>query len=496
MAKIQRATQKIFAGKGKNDPIAVFGSMKTGNPIYTDNLEDLQSVAYENGWADAIVADEAPFLEEMNGIQYGFSKQLAYIFQEGLPEYDTETPYYVGSWCKGTVDNAISIYESLTDENIGNPLTNETHWKKVNLGSSSGGTSLPLGTPVIMDHILPFEKSEGYALQGTYVYKTGIAGSRYGYREFVDQWINYKNAGTATEVTLGENTITMYINANGLQFYDIADKAAVDEWFNTYGVAYFYGIDEENERVFMPRKKLYYGTNSTASVACRGNGMSIGVTNGSTNFGLSGAGLYVFGKTGSYGQNAGAAASGNNFANGNGINIALSSDPTKSGIVGEADTSSILKEDETSYLYFVVGNTTEITHVTTTIPDSEILSQVNQNTTDILNKVDLTNTQWAANACMPNYANKTIIENANTWYIASSASMLTYPCYRTSEALVVSISPDQETTYDIRQHYSTNVSGLTVYCISTLFIPKGWSVKFNQTDPTVKPILYALFGGN
>ena len=47
-----------------------------------------------------------------------------------------------------------------------------------------------------------------------------------------------KEQATTTEVTLGEHTITMYINSNGHRFYDIADKEAVDSWFNTHGHAW------------------------------------------------------------------------------------------------------------------------------------------------------------------------------------------------------------------------------------------------------------------
>lgn len=42
-------------------------------------------------------------------------------------------------------------------------------------------------------------------------------------------------------------------NPNGHIFYDIADKATVDEIFSQRGEAWFYGVDTENERIFLPR---------------------------------------------------------------------------------------------------------------------------------------------------------------------------------------------------------------------------------------------------
>ena len=92
-----------------------------------------------------------------------------------------------------------------------------------------------LGTPVVLDRILSYEESQGLALQGTYVYKTAVAGERYGYPDFYNTYVGYKNNATATQTTLGSSTITIYTNANGLQFYNIADKGVIDTWFNSTG---------------------------------------------------------------------------------------------------------------------------------------------------------------------------------------------------------------------------------------------------------------------
>lgn len=130
MVKIKRQTQKIFAGNAVNSELAVFGSMVTGNPIYTDNLEALQSDKYELGWISAIAANEAPFHEELNGVQYGFSKQLAYLFQEGIPEYDNGTTYYKNSIIKSVdSNNNCKLYSSLKDNNLNKPLSDTTSWQ-------------------------------------------------------------------------------------------------------------------------------------------------------------------------------------------------------------------------------------------------------------------------------------------------------------------------------------------------------------------------------
>ena len=119
-------------------------------------------------------------------------------------------------------------------------------------------TRLQMGMTVVLDKVLSFEESQGLALQGTYVYKTAVAGERYGYPDFYEKYVGFKNNATATQTTLGSSTITIYTNANGLQFYNIADKGVIDTWFNSTGVADFYGIDEANERIFLPRNNKFW----------------------------------------------------------------------------------------------------------------------------------------------------------------------------------------------------------------------------------------------
>ena len=125
----------------------------------------------------------------------------------------------------------------------------------INKNSKSG---FNLFDTKIADHILEGEEALGWALQGTYVYKNAVAGERFGYPDFIAKCVDEKELATATEVTLGESTLTMYVNANGHQFYNIADKSIVDTFYNVFGIADFYGIDEENERIFLPRNKYFH----------------------------------------------------------------------------------------------------------------------------------------------------------------------------------------------------------------------------------------------
>lgn len=143
MTKIERKTQKIFAGNADTDELAVFGSMISGTPVYNDDIEALQSEAYTEGWKAAVAANEAPFMEEMNAVQYGFSKQLAYLFQQGIAEWDAGTTYYLNSFCQvGGV-----IYKSMQDENINHSPADDTegtYWSPLETGGG-GSSGLEVG---------------------------------------------------------------------------------------------------------------------------------------------------------------------------------------------------------------------------------------------------------------------------------------------------------------------------------------------------------------
>lgn len=134
MAKIVRSTQKIFGVNAAQNQIAEFGSIKAGAPVYSQNVANIQTAAFEGGWSDALQDDYAPYRQDRNAVDLVTTSQLAYVFQEGLPEYDAGTTYYKGSWVKGNDGDGFSIYESLSDDNIGNALSDEEKWEKKSFG--------------------------------------------------------------------------------------------------------------------------------------------------------------------------------------------------------------------------------------------------------------------------------------------------------------------------------------------------------------------------
>ena len=133
MVKLSRIDQPLFAGNNvdADQEVAVFGTMKT-SAVYTMNVATLLSAsAYQEGWQEAVVVGYAPFLEELNGVQYAFSYQVAYNQQQGIPEWSGTMTYYIGSLAKLNTATGCKVYSSKIDDNTGNLLTDTNSWKLV-----------------------------------------------------------------------------------------------------------------------------------------------------------------------------------------------------------------------------------------------------------------------------------------------------------------------------------------------------------------------------
>ncbi len=130
MAKIQRKNQLIFGGGlSAPDNIAEFGSLAAGAPAYSLDPDSIQTARYLNAWAAALVNAPgglaSPALQDMNALFFLLSRQLAYLFQAGVPEWNSSTVYYLGSWA---VDGGGTPYKSLNNDNVGNALTDTNWW--------------------------------------------------------------------------------------------------------------------------------------------------------------------------------------------------------------------------------------------------------------------------------------------------------------------------------------------------------------------------------
>lgn len=120
MARISRKHQKIFALNSGNN--GVFGSAADNTKVLSDDLDELQEKpAFLTGWISAVLGiKKFPALEEFQSLNYINTYQLAYLFQEGIPEYLAAATYYQNSIVRKT--GTYELYGSITDDNTGNAL--------------------------------------------------------------------------------------------------------------------------------------------------------------------------------------------------------------------------------------------------------------------------------------------------------------------------------------------------------------------------------------
>ena len=126
MARIDRKTQLIFGNTAGATGITEYGSPAAGSAVFSTDLDNIQTPAWLSGWsAAALAGNEIPTFQDFNAIHFVATSQIAYLFQEGLPAFDTGTTYYTNSIVKkpGTYE----IYGSLINDNSGNALPNQAN---------------------------------------------------------------------------------------------------------------------------------------------------------------------------------------------------------------------------------------------------------------------------------------------------------------------------------------------------------------------------------
>lgn len=80
--------------------------------------------AWRLGWAAATVGTKSPALEDMNSLFYIAFYQLAYLMQQGVPEWNADTNYFQNQM----VSSGGDIYISLVDNNLNVAVSNTNNW--------------------------------------------------------------------------------------------------------------------------------------------------------------------------------------------------------------------------------------------------------------------------------------------------------------------------------------------------------------------------------
>lgn len=156
--------------------------------------------------------------------------------------------------------------------------------------------------------------------------------------------------------TIGSYTVSYYLASDGHKIVMPDQETIVSNIYNESGVAWYYILDTTNQRFKLPRENPEREVLGQ-SAAVIGNGIAIGLTDGTTNYGLRGfSSSYKWNEshTAAYGTDVGTALGGTTQGNAPNKSLGVTTDPTKSGIVAQlSETTGVYKGKK--YLYFYVG---------------------------------------------------------------------------------------------------------------------------------------------
>lgn len=126
---LPRKTQSVFgSGLTPTGNVANFGTYAAGAVTYSNDPAAIQTSAWLNGWNGAVVGNQSPTIQDMNAVMLVLSQQIAYLLQQGIPQWDSTggTSYYLGSEAKVSGQ----VYQCyVTGPVTSNPSTDTASWK-------------------------------------------------------------------------------------------------------------------------------------------------------------------------------------------------------------------------------------------------------------------------------------------------------------------------------------------------------------------------------
>ena len=128
-------TVKPFGSDAQTGERTVFGS----NTI-SDDIDENLSVEYERGWG-IVPRESPPTRQDFAGSMFTSSNLSAYLYQQGIAEWDSNQTYFLHSVCQAGGQIYISTEGDDGSPNIGNDPTISDKWKV-----ASGGP-MPFATP-------------------------------------------------------------------------------------------------------------------------------------------------------------------------------------------------------------------------------------------------------------------------------------------------------------------------------------------------------------
>ena len=373
------------------------------------------------------------------------SNQLVYT-QYDIRVYSATETYSVNDYVTGVVNNEKHIYKSVQNNNIGQSLTNDNYWVKTDIISDVETIGRNLGEIVISS--IPLTDASLHLLDGSLLYGSGT------YSDFVTYIASLRT------------------NYSNLFTTESSWQSSVSQ----YGVCGKFVYNGTNNTVRLPKysDKIYtQELDATAPVV--GNGITLGITNGTLNAGL------IYNPNNNIGADFNQGVYGSpvySFPGGSTLNgmqsVGVTTDPTKSGL-------AVLLSDITtsldSYYYIVIATSTK-TDIEVDI--DEIATDLNGKADKDFSNVDDDGSSRGASWAFPSetYTNLTLGASGATYTAPANGWVQVTQAFSSSGAtLVIAVVGTNQDIVCMDSHAnSTNIS-------INAFIPvsKGQTFKVNYT---------------
>lgn len=126
---LSRVFQKIFGKNAESTDMGIVGSKANNNPQTSKDLALIQSLSnWESGMRNVVTTSNAPCLQDHNSLFYVITSQLAYLFQAGIAEWESQTEYFADI---SYVSYGGKIYVAKQNSTNKQPDTELSYWEVV-----------------------------------------------------------------------------------------------------------------------------------------------------------------------------------------------------------------------------------------------------------------------------------------------------------------------------------------------------------------------------
>lgn len=225
--KLTRIAHKIFGSTASAGEIGQVGSLAAGSPVTTTDPTLIQSLAnFTRGWFGIVMGGNSPAIEDLNGVNHIASRQIGYLYQDGIPDWDASTEYFEGSraW-----KNDI-LYISKTDNNINNSTIDTDFWyphydpfvdeqKSTSSGTGSFTGSSVVDVTNVTKEILYLGFDTGRAVQIDFIPDKSGSASKISSPSFSSFWF-IQRVGDDGTIIIGEVELQGIMPASVLNLKD------------------------------------------------------------------------------------------------------------------------------------------------------------------------------------------------------------------------------------------------------------------------------------